>query len=460
MKFMDLIKRAGRSLATAKARTILTALAIAVGGFTLTLTIAASNGATQYGNKLISSNFDPSELIVGRDKAVSGGAATSSSPQEYDESIASVSAGGPNAKLQVKRVSQQDVEQLRKLPFIEQVRENYQIDMRYVTREGQKKYTGSLQAYNPAQKPEMKSGNLPVEGDISQGTVLLPDAYLEPLGLGTAEQAIGKTVTVTVQQPFNIDTLKGLIGGQTGDLGSVDPNSLKPKEMSMTFKIAGVTKKPTTSLNFGLSPMLISTPDAKQLYDFTQKGTSDYQKYLFVYARVKGGQNEAQLLEAQKQLIAQGFEVQSIKDVQKTINQFINVLQIIVTVFGVITLIASVFGVINTQYISVLERTREIGLMKALGMRRSDVSRLFILEATWIGFLGGIIGAILAFILGVVMNPYISNKLDLGSDRLLIFKPVQIIILILILMLIATLAGLLPARKAAKLDPIEALRTE
>jgi putative ABC transport system permease protein len=62
-------------------------------------------------------------------------------------------------------------------------------------------------------------------------------------------------------------------------------------------------------------------------------------------------------------------------------------------VFGILALIASVFGIINTQYISVLERTREIGLMKALGMRGRHVSRLFQYEAAWIGFLGGTLGA-------------------------------------------------------------------
>jgi len=132
-----------------------------------------------------------------------------------------------------------------------------------------------------------------------------------------------------------------------------------------------------------------------------------------------------------------------------------------VMVFGFITLIASVFGIVNTQYISVLERTREIGLMKALGMRRKDISRLFIIEAVWIGFLGGIIGSVVAFCLGVLANPALSDLI--GFDKgtyILIFKPVQMLILVVSLMFIAMIAGLLPARKAAKLDPIEALRTE
>lgn len=87
----------------------------------------------------------------------------------------------------------------------------------------------------------------------------------------------------------------------------------------------------------------------------------------------------------------------------------VNVLQSIVIGFGALALIASVFGIINTQYISVLERTQQIGLMKALGMRRKDVSKLFRYEAAWIGFLGGVIGSGLAYVVGMSFNPWITT---------------------------------------------------
>jgi putative ABC transport system permease protein len=186
-----------------------------------------------------------------------------------------------------------------------------------------------------------------------------------------------------------------------------------------------------------------------------------YEKYLFVYARVKDGANDAKLQAVRTELEGKGYYVQTSKDIQKTITQFVNILQAMVGVLGVITLIASVFGVINTQYISVLERTREIGLMKALGMSRKNISRLFLLEAAWIGFMGGLVGIIGGTLLGVAVNPVITEKLDLGEgNALLQFSFVQMVVLLLSLMLVAAFAGLLPARKAAKLDPVEALRTE
>ncbi len=147
-------------------------------------------------------------------------------------------------------------------------------------------------------------------------------------------------------------------------------------------------------------------------------------------------------------------------DTQKTLTQIITVLQGIVLVFGLIAVVASVFGVVNTMYISVLQRTREIGLMKALGMHKNDISSLFRYEAALLGFLGGILGSGVAVALGILLNPVLSKQLGLGNESLLDFRFPQIAMLVLALVIVAILAGLLPARKAAGLDPIAALRTE
>ncbi len=458
MKLSTVIKRSGRSLKSAKARTILTSLAIAVGGFTLTATLAAGNGVRGYTDRLVSSNFDPAEVLIGRDAEVANTGAPNTKPKEYDESVGSVMVGGDGSSLQIKQVTTEDVEEIKNLPYVESVRENYQLAARYITREGQKRYTVSAVPYNPSQKPELKGGALPESGDIAAGQVILPESYLESLGFGTAEDAIGKLVSINIQEPFTgaspDEILRMLTSGQ-------DLNTLQPQNKTLNFTIVAVNKRAATSLSFGALPVMVSGADAKSMYDYTTAGTSSYGKYMYVSARIKDGTDEQKIKEAQDDLKAKGYFTIGSKEIQQSITQIVNVLQIMVGVFGMITVIASVFGIVNTQYISVLERTREIGLMKALGMRSRDVRRLFMIEAGWIGFLGGLIGAIVAIIIGTLMNPWISDKLDLGEgNSLLIFRLTDILALIAGLILVAMLAGFLPARKAAKLDPIEALRTE
>ena len=458
MRFIDIVIRAGRSLKNAKARTLLTSLAIAVGALTLTITLAAGNGIRAYTDRLITSNFDPSELIVGRDEEVENTGAPSSTPQEYDENIASTSFGG-GGTTQLKQITDEDVKRLESLSYVERVRPNYTIDARYITRDGARQYTLSVASYNPGQKPELAAGNVSGD-DVDDGTVILPESYLELLGFDDAQSAVGKTVRIMTQQPFNQSTLQTLLSGST-DAQSLQPEQLQPKQETTAYTIAAVSKPGVASFAAAGQPVLLSSGDAKKLYDFTAQGTQQYGKYLYVYVRVKGADNESVADDAKTKLQAMGFTALTSQDLQAAISQIVTIFESLIIVFGLITVVASVFGIVNTMYISVLERTREIGLMKALGMRSRSIAWLFRLEAAWIGLIGGLIGSVTAFIIGTALNPWLTKTLDLGEgNSILIFNGLQIAGLITALTIVAVLAGYFPARKAAKLDPIEALRTE
>ncbi|MEI7674147.1 MAG: ABC transporter permease [bacterium] len=449
MSFIDIVKRSLRNLLTSKARTILTALAIAVGTFALTLTLGASNGAKEYANNIVRSNFDPTELIVSKDPNLFS-RQDATKPQVYNPSFGSISTFGGETR-QVQYLNTADIAKIATTKGVSSVQPAITVSLQYVTRDGQKKYIGTLAPYNSYQKPELLAGSIPEK--IQDNTLILPQGFLSALGFSSAKSAIGQNIRLSVQNQTSLNSIT------TNPLAALNSNDNKSQES--VFKVIAVSATSSTSISAATSLYLYTNINqVESLNNYIYSGTSSYQKYLTAYAKVTDGTNLTKLNTAQSLIKGEGYSVQSVVDTEKLITQFISVIEGIVTLFGLIAIIASLFGVVNTMYISVLQRTREIGLMKALGMHRKDISRLFKIEAGLIGLLGGIIGSALAVGIGTALNPAISNKLSLGNSKLLIFKASQILILIVVLALIAIFAGLLPARKAAKLDPIEALRTE
>jgi putative ABC transport system permease protein len=186
----------------------------------------------------------------------------------------------------------------------------------------------------------------------------------------------------------------------------------------------------------------------------------DQPVYSSVSVRVK---NPNQVQAVEDAIKKMGFNTFSILDASRSIQQFFKVLDVFLGIFGSLALAVAFIGIVNTLVMAILERRREIGIMKAIGASDGDVRRLFFAEAGAMGVLGGIVGVALGWAIGQVIN--LGTNVYLKSQS---FPPEHfwavpwwlVAFAILFSFVVSLAAGLYPAGRAARLDPVQALRYE
>ncbi|MFZ2299552.1 MAG: ABC transporter permease [Candidatus Moraniibacteriota bacterium] len=156
-----------------------------------------------------------------------------------------------------------------------------------------------------------------------------------------------------------------------------------------------------------------------------------------------------------------GFIASSISETIDQANKVFRAIQIVLMVFGMIALIVSAIGMFNTMTIALLERTEEIGIMKAIGASRGSISMMFIMESTLMGFLGALGGVFLGYIGGEVSNVLINlvaNRFG-GESVDLFYSPLWFIVTVISFgAFVGLLTGIFPARTASRIDTLDALR--
>lgn len=173
--------------------------------------------------------------------------------------------------------------------------------------------------------------------------------------------------------------------------------------------------------------------------------------------------NSSNLAMVRRQVEAMGFVTRSVSDTVDQINSLFNTLRTVLALLGMMALLVAALGMFNTLTVSLMERTREVGLMKAMGMKSYEVKDLFMAESLIMGLCGGIFGIILGFILGKLLGLILSLFSvfqGLGYIDISYIPFSFIAIIILLSLLIGIVTGIYPSRRSTKISALNALRYE
>lgn len=421
MKLSILIKRASKNLKRSKTRTILTVLSIMVGSTTLVLASGLGSGVNESLSKSVSNTKASDALYVSKkmDQIDPDSSKISKYQPPEDKTKGSLKEFG----LEIPIFTKNELETIKKYDEVDKI-------ITPVTLRGYVEIEGINEKFAPGVESTYGSLSVTTEAgkffeNSNQDGVTIPKEFVDDTGI-PAQDFINKILTITVLNQDETSTTK-----------------------QYKIPIIGVT----SSSFFGSNGSIyINENTAKEVNNLSIDNSKSSEVQTFVATPKEG----VSLQTLKDKLTSSGYDAKTYEEANSGLEDVGKAVQYGLSVFAGIILFAAVFGIANTMYMSVYERTHEIGLMKALGMSNKNVYRMFAVEAAAIGFWGGIGGVVLGVGLGTFANTTFLGSNDF--EFALVFKPISLILIVVSMMIISFVAGILPARRASKMDPIEALR--
>lgn len=516
MRFTDAMGLALTALWQRKLRSTLTLLGVVFGTFVLVASLSLGRGVQETIVREYSRHNELRSL-----EAFPGYGRAGSVPEEELRVEGSVSAErrqrlrdalverwqrrhatGPSVRLTPERI-----EELRKLDHVESVRPMVQIYGRAVWgKHAEDVYMTAADFRNDRLSGRLIAGRLPAPGE-DQGAVLT-ESLLYLLGIRSdaeIEQALGQRVRVEYRVGGRSPNLLLLL--LQADTSSVGPDDEKVLDKALAQLPTAVARMDlSTEEKASLKRLLARTPKPPDLQGPEMTISEEYtltgvlrtpnadermRDYRWIVADVFLSQHTAEeLLLRAPQHREQGFDravvtvdkLENVKVVTEAVGETglraFSVMDrvdrerfIYLLVFGgmtciaVIALVVAALGIMNTMLIGVLERTREIGVMKAVGGRDSHILLMFLVEGALVGLLGGLLGLLLSWLASFPGDAWVrsmvNRQLTLTLEESLFAFPWWLVGgAPLFATLVTTLASLLPARRASRINPVEALRHE
>lgn len=254
----------------------------------------------------------------------------------------------------------------------------------------------------------------------------------------------------TVAQKFDTKNWKSVVGKTISVSWSGTDSDGNPYSVTKNMKVSGVINAKSASSN------IISVGTAKSVLKDNNVSTNP----ATLIVKANSQDNVKSISKNIKNIKSDGKQVFStitVGDMLDTINTFVTLASSVLQAIAAISLIVSALMIIVTMYMSVSERTKEIGVLRALGESRRDIRRMFTCESIMIGLLSAILATVLGFGLGALLNVALYNIAKFTMIQITFGNVVEVFVIALI---ISYISALLPARRAARLNPIDALAAD
>ena len=436
MKISDLIATANHNLFRSKTRTILTIVAIFIGSFTIILSNAINAGVNDFIDKQIESaggdgylEMMPTTVTENALMALSGNGAV-----EYKEN--------DNASSEQPYITDEQIEKVRAIDGVESFDVLHTATVDYITSD---KIDKKYKLFNLNLIPrgnvnlDVTAGRKP-NSESTDLEIALTEELVDTLGFKSAEAAIGETITLAI--PNTIDCYTAATRSEC---------QRQVKATVVGVQAPGVMASGGPRANLALF---------EKAHELASDGMSKETKSQAYQATAQVDPDRVDEIKAKLKDI--GLTAMTIDDQVGMIRTFFDAILVVFNIFGSIALLAAAIGIINTLFMSVQERTREIGLEKALGMSGGKIFLSFSAEAILLGFWGSVLGIALSMLIGYGLNAlaHATFLADLPTFNIVVFNPLNMLVIAFIIMLIAFIAGTAPAIRAAKKDPINSLRYE
>ncbi|MFL0197582.1 ABC transporter permease [Clostridium sp. WILCCON 0269] len=440
MKFSDCLKMAFSDLGRRKIRTVLTSFGIAIGAMLVVLMAGFGQGIQKIAMDQIK-QMDTMRIIEVKPEQNSSKNSQENksefkkidntvldkfkSIKNVEEVSASIDTQIQEAFINGKEISKVNVKGSNlELPiFLNSQQNEIKTDKKKT-----KKY-----GYNP-----IIAGKIIKQGD--EDSVLLGQSLVNKAGIKDYKSIIGKNIEMRVYLP----SIPGL--------PLKDP-------LIINAKVSGVVNK---NYDNGKNVITASSKIAAKI----QQYYTEEQNYMEEkgYNNISVEVNTTEGVEGVDSSIKKmGYVTNSQIESTKTLKTMMTIIKVLLTAAGIVVLLVASIGVINTMTMAVYEKTKSIGIMKAQGASRKNISRMFTVQAGSLGFIGGLFGGITALVLGIVINKIVVmyNIGGIQSGMKIIDVNISVFVFTLLFtILVSVAAGMVPARRASKLNPVDSLRNE